>query len=206
MSSSIPTTKVSLPTLKYQFQDLEPFISAELNTLHYTKHHQTYVNGLNTALEQHALAFAAGDFAKCVNLQQNIKFHGGGFINHCLYWNSLAPQSVGGGKLPAESSHFYKAVVSQYGSFDNLIKLSNTALAGVQGSGWVFICKNLNNGAVEIVQTYNHDIPETKYKPLLALDAWEHAYYLQYKNVKVEFFSALWNIIDWSSAAEKFEN
>lgn len=198
-------TKVSLPELKYKFTDLEPFISADLNTLHYTKHHQTYVNGINQALEQHATAQAAGDLIKCVELQQNIKFHGGGYENHCLYWDSLAPQAVGGGKLPEESSGLYKAVISQYGSFDNLIKLANKALAGIQGSGWVFICKNLNNGALEIISVYNHERPSAHLRPLLALDAWEHAYYLQYKNVKVEFFSAIWNIINWAEAAKKFD-
>jgi superoxide dismutase, Fe-Mn family len=198
-------TKVSLPELKYKFEELEPFISADLNTLHYTKHHQTYVNGINTALEQQAAAKEAGDLKKCVDLQQNIKFHGGGYQNHCLYWESLAPQSQGGGKLPDESSAFYKAVIQQYGSFENLIKIANAQLAGVQGSGWVFICKNTNNGAVEVVQRYNHETASGHLKPLLALDAWEHAYYLQYKNVKVEFFSAIWNVINWAGAAKKFD-
>lgn len=199
-------TKVSLPELNYKFTELEPFISAELNNLHYSKHHQTYVNGINTALEQHEAAQAAGDIVKCVELQQNIKFHGGGYANHCLYWESLAPQSVGGGQLPAETTALYKAVVQQYGSFENLIELTNKALAGIQGSGWVFICKNLNNGAVEIVSRYNHERPSANMRPLLALDAWEHAYYLQYRNVKVDFFKAIWNIINWSDAAKKFEN
>ncbi|KAG0676095.1 Superoxide dismutase [Mn], mitochondrial [Pichia californica] len=201
---SLVRNKVTLPELKYKFTELEPFISADLNTLHYTKHHQTYVNGINQALEQHAAAEAAGDLNKCVELQQNIKFHGGGYANHCLYWESLAPQSVGGGKLPAEDSALYKAVISQYGSFEKLIDLSNKALAGIQGSGWVFICKNLNNGALEIISVYNHERPAAHLKPLLALDAWEHAYYLQYQNVKVNFFSAIWNIINWEEAAKKF--
>lgn len=198
-------TKVTLPELKYKFTELEPFISAELNQLHYSKHHQTYVNGINQALEQHAAAEAAGDLTKCVDLQQNIKFHGGGYKNHCLYWESLAPQSVGGGKLPDESTAFSKAVIAQYGSFEKLIKLANASLAGVQGSGWVFICKNTDNGAVEIVQRYNHETASGNLKPLLALDAWEHAYYLQYRNVKVEFFSAIWNVINWAEAAKKFD-
>lgn len=194
-------TKVSLPELKYKFTELEPFISADLNTLHYTKHHQTYVNGINQALEQHAQAEAAGDLKKCVELQQNIKFHGGGYQNHCLYWESLAPQSNGGGKLPSEDSGLYKAVTTQYGSFENLIKKANAALAGVQGSGWVFIAKNTDNGAIEIVQRYNHETCSGNLKPLLALDAWEHAYYLQYKNVKAEFFSAIWNVANWAEAS-----
>lgn len=202
---SLVRTKVTLPELKYKFTELEPFISADLNTLHYTKHHQTYVNGINQALEQQAQAEAAGDIKKCVQIQQNIKFHGGGYENHCLYWESLAPQSVGGGKLPEESTALYKSVIAQYGSFEKLIDLSNKALAGIQGSGWVFICKNLNNGAVEIISAYNHERPAAHLKPLLALDAWEHAYYLQYKNVKVNFFTAIWNIINWKEAAKKFE-
>lgn len=199
-------TKVSLPDLKWDFGDLEPYISGQINELHYTKHHQTYVNGLNQAVEQHAEAEAKGDVKALIELQQNIKFHGGGYTNHNLFWENLAPAKQGGGELPSESAAFSKAVVDQYGSFDNLINLTNAKLAGIQGSGWAFVVKNTENGAIEVVQRYNQDTVTGSLKPLLAIDAWEHAYYLQYKNVKVDYFKAIWNVINWAEASKRFDN
>lgn len=198
-------TKVSLPDLKWDFGDLEPFISGQINELHYTKHHQTYVNGYNTAVEQHAEAKQAGDVKRTIELQQHIKFHGGGYLNHCLFWDNLAPNKNGGGELPSETSEFSKKVIEQYGSFDNLISLTNTKLAGIQGSGWAFIAKNKENGAIEVVQTYNQDTVTGNLTPLVAIDAWEHAYYLQYKNVKVDYFKAIWNVINWAEASKRFD-
>ncbi|GMG40461.1 unnamed protein product [Ambrosiozyma monospora] len=197
-------TKVSLPDLKWDFGDLEPFISGQINEVHYTKHHQTYVNGYNTSVEQHAEAKAAGDVKKTIELQQHIKFHGGGYLNHCLFWDNLAPNKQGGGELPVDTA-FAKKVEEQYGSFDNLIALTNSKLAGIQGSGWAFIVKNTENGAVEVVQRYNQDTVTGNLKPLVAIDAWEHAYYLQYKNVKVDYFKAIWNVINWAEASKRFD-
>ncbi|ODV87393.1 hypothetical protein CANARDRAFT_26796 [[Candida] arabinofermentans NRRL YB-2248] len=198
-------TKVSLPELKWDFGDLEPYISGQINELHYTKHHATYVAGYNTAVEQHAEAKHAGDVKKTIELQQNIKFHGGGYLNHCLFWDNLAPPKNGGGELPSDSSALTKAVTEQYGSFDDLIKLTNAKLAGIQGSGWAFIVKNTENGAIEVVQTYNQDTVTGPLKPLVAIDAWEHAYYLQYQNVKVDYFKAIWNVINWAEASKRFD-
>ncbi|QPG74326.1 Superoxide dismutase [Mn], mitochondrial [Brettanomyces nanus] len=198
-------TQVSLPALKWDFGELEPFISGRINELHYTKHHQTYVNGFNKAVEQQAEALAKGDISKVLALQQNVKFHGGGYKNHCLFWDNLSPTKNGGGELPASSSGLYKKVIDEYGSFDNLIKDTNAKLAGVQGSGWAFIVKNKENGAVEVVQRYNQDTVSGNLVPLLALDAWEHAYYLQYQNRKADYFKAIWNVINWAEASKRFD-
>lgn len=199
-------TKVTLPDLKWDFGDLEPYISGQINEIHYTKHHQTYVNGLNESIEKHAEAEAKGDVKALIELQQNIKFHGGGFTNHNLFWENLAPAKNGGGELPSDTSAMAKAVVEQYGSFENLIKLTNSKLAGIQGSGWAFVVKNTENGAIEVVQRYNQDTVTGSLKPLLAIDAWEHAYYLQYKNVKVDYFKAIWNVMNWTEASKRFDN
>lgn len=196
--------KVSLPDLKWDFGDLEPFISGQINELHYTKHHQTYVNGFNQAVEQQAEALAAGDVPKALALQQNVKFHGGGFRNHCLFWDNLTPAKNGGGELP-EGSALAKSVAESYGSFDKLIGVTNAKLAGVQGSGWAFIVKNLENNSVEVVQRYNQDTVTGSLVPLVAIDAWEHAYYLQYQNRKVDYFKAIWNVINWKEAAKRFD-
>lgn len=98
------------------------------------------------------------------------------------------------------------AITSQFGDLDALVKLTNNKLAGVQGSGWAFIVKNLDNGGkIEVVQRYNQDTVTGSLIPLVAIDAWEHAYYLQYQNRKVDYFKAIWNVINWEEAARRFE-
>lgn len=194
--------KATLPDLDYDYGALEPFISGQINELHHKKHHQTYVNGYNAAIEQHAEATIAGDVLKTVELQQAIKFHGGGYRNHNLFWKNLAPQSQGGGELP--TGELLTKINEQYGSIDKLIALTNANLAGIQGSGWAWIVRNNENGAIEVVQTANQDTVGNKYTPLVAIDAWEHAYYLQYQNVKVDYFKAIWNVINWKEAERRF--
>lgn len=203
--------KVSLPDLEWDFGDLEPHISGKINEIHYLKHHQTYVNGLNASLEQ--MEEFQEEMRKnpspaiareIIALQQNIKFHGGGYTNHCLFWKNLTPEKDGGGQLL--ESKLRDAIIKQYGSLDSLIQLTNTKLAGVQGSGWVFIVKNIaNGGKLDVVQTYNQDTVTGSLIPLVAIDAWEHAYYLQYQNRKVDYFKAIWNVINWKEAAKRFD-
>ncbi|CCH43980.1 Superoxide dismutase [Mn], mitochondrial [Wickerhamomyces ciferrii] len=195
-------TKATLPDLDYDYGALEPHISGQINELHHKKHHQTYVNGYNTAIEQAAEAAAKDDILKSIELTQHIKFHGGGIRNHNLFWKNLAPTSQGGGELPTGA--LASKINDQYGSIDKLIGLTNTKLAGVQGSGWAFIAKNNENGAIEVVQTYNQDTLTSKYTPLIAIDAWEHAYYLEYQNVKADYFKAIWNVINWKEAERRF--
>jgi len=207
VSSSVGAvrTKVSLPDLDWDFGALEPHISGQINELHYTKHHQTYVNGYNQAIEQAAEAKAKGEVKKTVELQKAINFHGGGYTNHCLFWKNLAPEKQGGGEPPAEESEFAKRIVEQYGSLDNLKAITNGKLAGIQGSGWAFIVKNKENGgALDVVTTANQDTVLGPFVPLVAIDAWEHAYYLQYQNVKVDYFKAIWNVINWKEAEKRY--
>lgn len=198
-------TKVSLPDLDWDFGALEPHISGQINELHYTKHHQTYVTGYNTAVEQFAEAKSKGEVKKTIELQKNINFHGGGYTNHCLFWKNLAPEKQGGGEPPASDSEFAKKIVAQYGSLDNLKTVTNNKLAGIQGSGWAFIVKNKENGGeLDVVTTYNQDTVTGPLVPLVAIDAWEHAYYLQYQNVKVDYFKAIWNVINWKEAEKRY--
>ncbi|AOA61769.1 Superoxide dismutase [Mn], mitochondrial [Komagataella phaffii CBS 7435] len=206
LASSLVTTrtKVSLPDLRWDFHELEPFISGKINELHYTKHHQTYVNGYNAAIEQLSEAKETNNTPKVIELQQALRFHGGGYVNHNLFWDNLAPPKQGGGELPSESSDFSKKVIEEYGSFDSLISLTNSKLAGIQGSGWAFIVKNKENGSVEVVQRPNQDTVSGSLVPLVAIDAWEHAYYLQYQNVKADYFKAIWNVINWKEAEKRF--
>lgn len=198
-------TKVSLPDLDWDFGALEPHISGKINELHYLKHHQTYVNGYNQAIEQHAEAKAKGEVKKTIELQKAINFHGGGYTNHCLFWKNLAPEKQGGGAPPSEDSEFAKKIVEQYGSLDQLKALTNAKLAGIQGSGWAFIVKNKENGGqLDVVTTFNQDTVTGPLVPLVAIDAWEHAYYLQYQNVKADYFKAIWNVINWKEAEKRY--
>lgn len=204
--------KVTLPKLGWSYDALEPYISGEINELHHSQHHQTYVNGFNAALDkmeelkvQLASEPSPAIAREIIAVQQNLKFHGGGYTNHCLFWDSLAPKSLGGGEAPTGA--LAEAINSQYGSLEKLISLSNTKLAGVQGSGWVFIVKNPQNGGkLDVVQTYNQDTVPSHLVPLVAIDAWEHAYYLQYRNKKMDYFEAIWNVINWKEASKRFNN
>lgn len=196
--------KATLPKLDYDFGALEPFISGAINEVHYTKHHQTYVNSYNAAIEQVEQAKAVNDIAAQVALTTVIKFHGGGHINHSLFWKNLAPKSQGGGEPPSSSSALGKAIAADYGSLDNLIGKVNGTLAGVQGSGWAWIVKNKDTGALDVIAKANQDIVDGAYIPIVGIDAWEHAYYLQYKNVKVDYFKAIWNVINWQEAEKRF--
>ncbi|QWU87532.1 hypothetical protein CA3LBN_001797 [Candidozyma haemuli] len=197
--------KVSLPDLDWEFDALEPYISGQINEIHYTKHHQTYVTGYNTAIEQFAEAKQKGEVKKTVELQKLINFHGGGYTNHCLFWKNLAPKSQGGGEPPSEDSELAKKIKEQYGTLENLQNVANAKLAGIQGSGWAFLVKNKENGGqLDIVTTANQDTVTGPLVPLVAIDAWEHAYYLQYQNVKADYFKAIWNVVNWKEAEKRY--
>lgn len=204
MSTVFVRGKATLPELDYDFGALEPYISGQINEVHYTKHHQTYVNSYNAAIEQVEQAKAVNDIAAQVSLTNVIKFHGGGHINHSLFWKNLAPKSAGGGEPPSASSALGKAITENYGSLDNLITNVNGKLAGIQGSGWAWIVKSKDTGALDVITKPNQDIVDGNHIPIVGIDAWEHAYYLQYKNVKVDYFKAIWNIINWQEAEKRF--
>ncbi|CEP21028.1 SOD3 [Cyberlindnera jadinii] len=193
---------VTLPDLDYAYNALEPYISGQINEIHHKKHHQTYVNGYNAAIAGLTDAEAAGDVLKVIELQQAIKFHGGGYRNHNIFWKSLAPVSQGGGKFP--TGPLADAVEKEYGTFDQLISLTNSKLASIQGSGWAWIVKNKENGSIEVVTTANQDTVGPELIPLIAIDAWEHAYYLQYQNVKADYFKAIWHVINWAEAEKRY--
>ena len=153
---------------------LEPSISGQIMELHHSKHHQTYVNSYNNFTEQLASATSASDPAAQIALQPLINFHGGGHINHSLFWENLAPKSSGGGEPP--SGKLGNAIDQAYGSLDNLKKLMNTKLAGIQGSGWAWLVKDTETGALQVRTYANQDPVVGQFQPLLGVDAWEHAY------------------------------
>ncbi|RDW64979.1 superoxide dismutase-2 [Coleophoma cylindrospora] len=195
--------KATLPDLPYDYGALEPSISGKIMELHHKNHHQTYVNSFNAASEQLAEAGAKGDVAASVALQPLINFHGGGHINHSLFWENLAPSKNGGGGEP--SGALKSAIETNYGSFDAFKGKFNTALAGIQGSGWAWLVKDNETGQIGIRTYANQDPVVGKFTPLLGVDAWEHAYYLQYQNRKAEYFSAIWDVINWKTVESRLK-
>ncbi|OJJ02738.1 hypothetical protein ASPVEDRAFT_42238 [Aspergillus versicolor CBS 583.65] len=194
--------KATLPDLAYDYGALEPAVSGKIMELHHKNHHQTYVNSYNTALEQLQEAQAKNDISAQIALKPLINFHGGGHINHTLFWENLAPKNAGGGEPP--SGALSKAINESFGSLENFQGQMNTALAGIQGSGWAWLVQDKQTGNIAIKTYANQDPVVGQFKPLLGIDAWEHAYYLQYQNRKAEYFKAIWEVINWKNVEKRF--
>jgi len=189
--------KHTLPPLPYAYDALEPYISEEIMTLHHTKHHQTYVNGLNAAEE----AYAKTDSTmKKISLQSALKFNGGGHINHSLFWTNLAPVNAGGGQLT--SGPLEKALIRDFGSVEEFKKIFTARTAAIQGSGWGWLGYEKYSRKLEVVTTANQD-PLLSHIPIIGVDIWEHAFYLQYKNVKPDYLAAIWNVINFREAENR---
>ncbi|KAK0493538.1 Manganese/iron superoxide dismutase [Armillaria luteobubalina] len=193
----------TLPDLPYGYDALEPFISRQIMELHHKKHHQTYVNALNAAEAAYAKASSAKER---IALQAALKFNGGGHINHSLFWKNLAPaHSEGkgnGGVLPHGS--LKDAIEKNFGSLDVLKKEFNATTAGIQGSGWGWLGLNPTTKRLEIVTTANQD-PLLTHVPIIGVDIWEHAFYLQYLNVKVDYLKAIWSVINFEEAQKRYD-
>ncbi|THU97158.1 manganese superoxide dismutase [Dendrothele bispora CBS 962.96] len=191
----------SLPPLDYPYNALEPYISGEIMTLHHTKHHQTYVNGLNAAESAYA---SAASPKQHIALQAALKFNGGGHINHSLFWKNLTPSPEKGGNGGVlKDGALKKAIDSTFGSVDNLKKEFNATTAAIQGSGWGWLGVNPSSKRLEIVTTANQD-PLLTHVPIIGVDIWEHAFYLQYKNVKADYLTAIWSVINFDEAEKRF--
>ncbi|MCJ1480907.1 hypothetical protein MMC06_001062 [Schaereria dolodes] len=195
--------KATLPDLPYDYGALEPSISGKIMELHHKNHHNTYVNSFNDATEKLSTAQSNSDVAAQISLQPLINFHGGGHINHSLFWENLAPKSQGGGEQP--KGILAKAIDETYGSLEAMQVKFNTALAGIQGSGWAWLVKDNQTGQIGIKTYANQNPVVGQYTPLLGIDAWEHAYYLQYQNRKAEYFKAVWDVINWKAAERRFQ-
>ncbi|XP_062092437.1 superoxide dismutase [Mn], mitochondrial-like [Humulus lupulus] len=196
----------SLPDLPYDYGALEPAISGEIMQLHHQKHHQAYVTNYNKALEQLQEAISKGDSATVAKLQSAIKFNGGGHINHSIFWKNLTPISEGGGEPPKGSLGW--AIDTDFGTLDALVKKVSAEGAALQGSGWVWLSLDKELKKLVVETTPNQDPLVTKgasLVPLLGIDVWEHAYYLQYKNVRPDYLKNIWKVINWKYANEVYE-
>ncbi|KAI0085991.1 manganese superoxide dismutase [Irpex rosettiformis] len=192
----------TLPPLDYSYDALEPFISKEIMTLHHTKHHQTYVNALNAAEQAYAKTQTPKER---IALQSALKFNGGGHINHSLFWKNLTPAFSEGKGLGGQFADgpLKTAILGTWGSFEAFQKEFNTVTAGIQGSGWGWLGLNPSKNRLEIITTANQD-PLLTHVPIIGVDIWEHAFYLQYKNVKVDYLNAIWSVINWQEAEKRF--
>ncbi|KAL1742646.1 manganese superoxide dismutase [Schizophyllum fasciatum] len=193
-----------LPDLPYAYDALEPYISRQIMELHHKKHHATYVNSLNAAEAAYAKATTPRER---IGLQAALKFNGGGHINHSLFWTNLAPPSSegkgNGGAL--KDGPLKEAITSVFGSVDDFKKQFNTTTAGIQGSGWGWLGLNPTTKKVEITTTSNQD-PLLTHIPIFGVDIWEHAFYLQYLNVKADYLNAIWNVINWEEAERRYQD
>ncbi|EYU46013.1 hypothetical protein ABFS82_04G081200 [Erythranthe guttata] len=200
------TKNLTLPELPYGYEALEPAISGEIMRLHHQKHHQAYVTNFNKALHQLSAAVADGDTSAVVMLQSSLKFNGGGHINHSIFWKNLAPVSEGGGVPP--KGRLGSAIDEQFGSLEALIQKMNTHGAALQGSGWVWLALDKESKRISVETTANQDPIVTKGPTLVALlsiDVWEHAYYLQYKNVRPDYLKNIWNVMNWNYASAVYD-
>ncbi|XP_078179415.1 superoxide dismutase [Mn], mitochondrial-like [Carex rostrata] len=199
-------TTVTLPDLPYDYGALEPAISGEIMRLHHQKHHQTYVTNYNKALEQLESAVSKGDAPAVVQLQSALKFNGGGHVNHSIFWQNLKPVGEGGGDSPHGELGW--AIDKDFGSMEALVKKMNSEGAALQGSGWVWLALDKEQKILKVETTPNQDALVTKgahLVPLLGIDVWEHAYYLQYKNVRPDYLTNIWKVISWKYAGEVFD-
>ena len=195
-----------LPSLPYAFEALEPHIDARTMEIHHGKHHQAYVNNLNNALKDNA--DAAGKsleeiLASMSKFPMAVRNNGGGHWNHSLFWQLLSPT---GGGLP--TGKLADAITASFGSFDAFKEQFNNAATTRFGSGWAWLV--LHSDKLVVTSTANQDNPlmdiaEVKGTPILALDVWEHAYYLHYQNRRPDYIGAFWNVVNWEKASALFE-
>ena len=194
-------TKYTLPDLSYDYGALDPHISGRIMELHHSKHHAAYVAGVNGALDALAEAREKNDFGAINKLQKDLAFHLGGHINHSIFWKNLTPNSEG-----RPEGELASAIDEFFGSFEKFQAHFNATALGIQGSGWAFLAWDSLGEKLIIEQLYDQQGNVAAATiPLLMLDMWEHAFYLDYQNVKGDYVKAFWNIISWADVATRFE-
>jgi len=194
------SSKFELPSLPYDYGDLEPAITGQIMETHHKKHHNTYVTNLNKALEQIEEAESKGDLKTLIKLQSPLNFNGGGHINHSIFWTNLAPPRQGGGDMP--TGDLSDQIQKNYGSFDKMKDLLTQEALGVQGSGWAWLGYCKKSQCLQIKPKQNQDVL-TEYVPLLGIDVWEHAYYYKYGPARAEYLKNIWSVINWKNVQER---
>jgi Fe-Mn family superoxide dismutase len=193
----------TLPKLPFGYKSLAPYISEEQLTLHHQKHHQAYVTGANNVLEKLDKARKENTDLDMKAILKELSFHIGGYRLHKLFWENMAPAGAGGGGLP--KGDLLNAINDEYGKYDRFKTEFTQAASGVEGSGWAVLTYCMHTGRLMILQLEKHNVNMVPgYRVLMALDVWEHAYYLDYKNDRAKFIEAFWNIVNWDEVNARF--
>ncbi len=208
-SSAKPAVKPGmyyLPDLPYGFKDLQPYISEGQLQLHYQKHHQSYINAANAILEKMEKAKAADGDLDMKSIAKELSFNVGGIQLHNYFWENMAPAGKGGGGEPA--GVLGDAIKDEFGTFVRFKKLFSLAAPSCEGSGWATLtyCHRSNRLMIMQIEKHNVNFPPGCSSIVLALDVWEHAYYLDYKNERPKFVEAFWNIVNWNMVKQRYEN
>lgn len=196
----------TLPALPYNYNALEPFIDQQTMTIHHTKHHQAYVDKLNKAIENMGGKFVLEEAFKTISkAEPAVRNNGGGHYNHSLFWQLMKPNPSSKENKP--SGKLAESILKDFKSFDEFKKEFSEKSAKIFGSGWCWLIEQ--DGKLKITTTPNQDNPlmdvvTEKGKPVLALDIWEHAYYLKYQNKRADYIANWWNIVNWEKAEELF--
>lgn len=191
----------TLPELDYDYGALEPHISAQIMELHHSKHHNTYVEGANTALEKLEEAREKDDMSAVNLYEKNLAFNLGGHANHSVFWKNMTPE---GQERP--EGELAAAIDEYFGSFEKFQAQFTAVATGIQGSGWAILAYDTIGDRLVTFQLFDQqgNIP-VGVVPLLMLDMWEHAFYLDYKNVKADYVEAWWNVVNWEDVAKRFD-
>lgn len=189
-----------LPDMPYDYAALEPAITGEILELHHSKHHAAYVKGANDTLDRLAETREKGDFSGLVGLEKTFAFNLSGHVLHTIFWENLSPE---GGDRP--DGELAAAIDEHFGSFDAFSKQLSSATATVQGSGWGVLAWEPTSERLVVEQVYDHHgNVGMNTTPLLVFDAWEHAYYLQYRNVRPDYVQKLWSLVNWDDVTRRF--
>ncbi|EPE04155.1 superoxide dismutase [Ophiostoma piceae UAMH 11346] len=201
------TSTYTLPPLPYAYNALEPHISEQIMHLHHGRHHQAYIASLNALQKNYSAAAAANNLHEQLALQPLLKFHGGGHINHALFWPSLAPAQSDDALYPeTKAPSLVAAVAAQWGSLGAFKAAFTAVLLGIQGSGWGWLTHSGSGSSsdhqLSIVTTKDQDVPVGDV--VFGIDMWEHAYYLQYLNGKAAYVAGVWQVVNWTTAEARF--
>tara|TARA_B100000073_G_scaffold27383_1_gene21133 strand:- start:181 stop:783 length:603 start_codon:yes stop_codon:yes gene_type:complete len=193
-----------LPKLTYNYEDLEPHIDAKTMEIHHSKHHNGYTNNLNNAIKNTELeGKTIEEICQNPSINNAVRNNGGGYYNHCLFWTIISPN---GGGIP--TGEISKAINQDFGSFENFKTEFSNAAATRFGSGWAWLC--VKEGKLCVCSTANQDNPlmpsSCGGNPILCLDVWEHAYYLNYQNRRPDYIEAFFNLINWEEVNRKFNS
>lgn len=198
-----------LPDLPYAYDALEPHLDARTMEIHHTKHHAGYTSKLNAAIADTDLANKGIKeiLANVSKYSAGVRNNGGGFYNHSLFWKVMSPD---GGGVPSEKMNIHKAIMRDFGSFEKFKEDFSSAAATRFGSGWAWLCVDAED-KLFITSTPNQDNPlmdvvEANGTPILGLDVWEHAYYLNYQNRRPDYISAFFNVINWHEVTERYND